>query len=303
MIELRLKNFPTDGSAEWLAPKDLALAAALLRTFPEDRRTAVEIGVWKGAWSLGVLENVANSRMLGVDPYPGKTGHEIRSILEMRVAAAKLGERFRLVESLAAATSVLVGEEPVLIHIDGEHTELGAGKDLEWASQVLAPGGVIVVDDYVHIWFPGIASAMHSFLRAADFRIVLVTENKAYLCRESQHAKWYARLEASLGNQSSVLWFRHFGEGGTPRYIQVPDVLGSPVLLVLGEADVLPAEHHRVDGPEAAGPTVEHQAVNTNAIGVGMMRRVSRRILPNPVRRRLLQSARLFSWWRPQIPG
>lgn len=218
----------------------------------------MEIGVWKGAWSLGVLENVADSRVLGIDPYPGNTGHEIRSILEGRVSDAGVGGRFRLVESLATATSILGHEAPVLIHIDGEHTEVGAGKDLEWAGQSLSPDGLIVVDDYVHIWFPGIASAMHAFLRAADFRIVLVTENKAYLCRTSRHDEWYTRLEASLGNQSTVPWFHYFGEGGTPRYIQVPDVLGSRVLLALGEADVLPAEHHRMDGPEAAGPTVEH---------------------------------------------
>lgn len=183
-----------DDSAEWLKPKDLALAVAILEAFPESRRTAVEIGVWKGAWSLGVLENVAGSAVLGVDPYPGISGHKIRSILEERVSVTRVGKRFNLVSGLAMATSCLAGAKPVLVHIDGEHTEAGVGADLSWARQALAPDGIIVVDDYIHSWFPGIASAMHAFLRAEDFRIVLVTESKAYLCHASRHAEWYSRL-------------------------------------------------------------------------------------------------------------
>jgi hypothetical protein len=271
----RLANFPTDGSAEWLNPKDLALAAAVLRTFPDERRTAVEIGVWKGAWSLGILENVPDATVLGVDPYPGLQGPEIRGILESRISAAGLADRFRLFPSLPAAASHVHPVEPVLIHVDGEHTEAGAEADLHWSGQIIAPDGLIIVDDYVHIWFPGIASAMHAFLRSADFRIVLVTENKAYLCRASHHQEWHAKLTLLLSSQSAMTWFNYFGEGGKPLYIQAPDVLGHPVLLVLGDADVLPVGHQ------------------THSF-LGLVRRAARDLLPPVLHRGLRRLVRMF---------
>jgi hypothetical protein len=241
--QFRLAHFPTDGSAEWLNPKDLALAVAALRTFPDERQTAIEIGVWKGAWSLGILENAPASTVLGVDPYPGIAGPEIRGVLQSRISAAELADRFHLFPSLPDAASHVHPVEPVLIHVDGEHTEVGAGADLDWSGRIIAPDGLIVVDDYSHIWFPGIASAMHAFLRSANFRIVLVTENKAYLCRASHHQEWHAKLTQLLSAQSAVKWFNYFREDGAPSYIQAPDVLGRPVLLVLGDADVLPVRH------------------------------------------------------------
>jgi hypothetical protein len=271
----RLAHFPTDGSAEWLDPKDLALAAAALRTFPDARRTAVEIGVWKGAWSLGILENVPAATVLGVDPYPGLQGPEIRGILESRISAVGLAGRFRLFPGLPDAESHVHPVEPVLIHIDGEHTEAGAEVDLHWSGKIIAPDGLIIVDDYAHIWFPGIASAMHAFLRSADFRIVLVTENKAYLCRASHHQEWHAKLTQLLLAQSAVKWFNHHLEGGTPRYVQAPDVLGDPVLLALGDADVLPVGHQTHGFPR-------------------LVRRAARELLPPVLHRGIRRVVRMF---------
>lgn len=258
----RLTHFPTDGSAEWLRPKDLALAAAVLRTFPDERRTAVEIGVWKGAWSLGIAENVPKAVVLGVDPYPGLQGPEIRAVLDSRISATGLADRFRLFPSLADAASHVHPVTPVLIHVDGEHTEAGADADLQWSGQIIARDGLIIVDDYRHVWFPGISSAMHAFLGSANFRIVLVTENKAYLCRASHHSEWHAKLTQLLSTQSAVQWFNYLGEGGTPTYIQAPDVLGQSVLLVLGDADVLPIGDQ------------------TPSSFLGLVRRAARELLP-----------------------
>jgi hypothetical protein len=238
----RLQHFPNDGTAHWLAPKDLALAAATLRTFPESRRTAVEIGVWKGAWSVGILKNVPESSVLGVDPYAWPSGHEIRSILESRIASAGVTGRFRLVRSLSDASHELGLDRPAIVHVDGDHTETGARADLEWAGQVVAADGLVIVDDYSHPWFPGVASAMYGFLGSAEFRIVLMTEKKAYLSRTAAHPDWSAALQDMLANQSRVPWSAPFREPW--KSPQAPEVLGSPVLLALGKAEVISSRRH-----------------------------------------------------------
>ena len=274
---LRLRSFPADGSAEWLAPKDLAVCSSLLATFPAAARSAVEIGVWKGAWSLGILQNVDGSTVVGIDPYPGTAGHEVRALMLQRMASAAVGDRFRLVEDRRAAEPLLGAGRPALIHVDGEHTESATRSDLEWAAQVLAPDGIIVVDDHRHAWFPGIPSAMYGFLREHDFRTFLTTENKAYLCRSGSHADRYERSERLLAGQTDIQWSHHWGEGGEVRYVQVPDVLGCPVLLLIGSADVLPK-----DAPDSS----------SGAAGRAMAwpRELARQLLP-PVLHRVMGRA------------
>lgn len=238
--DLRLRKFPPRSAAIWLPPKDLALAAAMLSSVPNGRRLAIEVGVWKGAWSIGVLLNVDGSSIIGVDPFPGPSGPGTEAQLREFVAISGVGQRFSLVRSTAEAEALTPTRAPTLIHVDGEHTESSATLDLEWAGRVLAPDGIIVVDDYRHVWFPGVSSAVYGFIRSSPFRMVLATENKAYLCREEAHADWYHWLEKTLHGQRLLEWARHYGEADSTPYIQVPDVLSHRVIMVVGASDVLP---------------------------------------------------------------
>lgn len=47
-----------------------------------------------------------------------------------------------------------------MIHADGLHTELQVLADLKNAESKLRDGGVMIVDDFRHAWFPGITSAL-----------------------------------------------------------------------------------------------------------------------------------------------
>lgn len=237
---LRLRWFPSDGSAVWLPPKELAIAAMLLEARRPEDRAAVEIGVFRGAWSVGVLRNVDGVSIVGVDPFPGEGGDEIRADLEARIALNGLGDRFSLVTTRGDADVRIEPGSVALIHVDGEHTEAAVDADLRWCDRMLSDDGVVVMDDYLHPWFPGISSAMHEFLRAHRFRMLMATEQKAYLCRSGAHGRLLAQVEDRLRRQTEVPWSRHFLEGEEPGYVQRPDVLGAPVLLLLGYADVLP---------------------------------------------------------------
>ena len=58
----------------------------------------------------------------------------------------------------------LGGRRPRFIHIDGEHSRAALTKDLELATAVLAPAGVIVLDDMLHPGYPTLMVAVHEYL-------------------------------------------------------------------------------------------------------------------------------------------
>ncbi len=87
-------------------------------------------------------------------------------------------------------------------HIDGEHSRAALTKDLELATAVLAPGGVIVLDDMLHPGYPTLMVAVHEYLQRHPEMCVLciidretiVAATKFVLCR----TEWFKRYEERL---------------------------------------------------------------------------------------------------------
>jgi hypothetical protein len=94
------------------------------------------------------------------------------------------------------------GQRPRFVHIDGEHSRAALTKDLELATAVLAPAGVIVLDDMLHPGYPTLMVAVHEYLgRHPDMcvlciidRETVVAATKFVLC----HTDWFKRYEARL---------------------------------------------------------------------------------------------------------
>ena len=94
------------------------------------------------------------------------------------------------------------GERPRFIHIDGEHSRAALTKDLELATAVLAPAGVIVLDDMLHPGYPTLMVAVHEYLQRHPEMCVLciidretvVAATKFVLCR----TEWFKRYEEKL---------------------------------------------------------------------------------------------------------
>lgn len=224
-----------------LLPKDLALASALLRERPRDQRRVAEVGVYKGWWSIGVIRNVDGAEIIGIDPFHGEWGAGIRAELGTNLNRDRAAHAFRLYASREAAEREISPGSLAMVHIDGEHTEGAATGDLDWAHRMLAGDGVIVMDDFRNAWWPGVGAALHGFIRRTDFRIFAVTERKAYLCRADSHEERLHYLGTRLSRQTELAWARHWGEGEVEASSQRPDVLGFPLLLVLGADDTLPS--------------------------------------------------------------
>jgi predicted O-methyltransferase YrrM len=87
-------------------------------------------------------------------------------------------------------------------HIDGEHSRAALSKDLELATAVLAPGGVIVLDDMLHPGYPTLMVAVHEYLaRHAEICVLciidresVVAATKFVLCQRG----WFKRYEDRL---------------------------------------------------------------------------------------------------------
>lgn len=68
--------------------------------------------------------------------------------------------------------------------VDGDHSAEGVRADLEWVEEIVAPGGLVIVDDYGDRTWPGVKEAADDHL-AGDtaFELVGVASTSAFLRR------------------------------------------------------------------------------------------------------------------------
>ncbi len=96
----------------------------------------------------------------------------------------------------------LGGRKVRLFHIDGEHSRHALSRDLALATQVLAPDGLIVLDDMLHPGYPTLMVAVQEYLEANPDICVLsiidretiVAATKFVLCRRA----WFKRYEERM---------------------------------------------------------------------------------------------------------
>ncbi|NEY35146.1 class I SAM-dependent methyltransferase [Streptomyces sp. PRKS01-65] len=145
----------------------------------------LEIGTLYGMFSAGLvrmMERDGRSPSLTiVDPFagvqlqpgttqrPDPTGapvdeHAVRTNLALAGpagAAARIQRGF----SEDPATRAAVSDRSYgVIVVDGDHSEQGVARDLEWAEEIAAPGAVVVLDDYGDPNWPGIKDALDTHL-------------------------------------------------------------------------------------------------------------------------------------------
>ncbi|MFB7322384.1 class I SAM-dependent methyltransferase [Streptomyces sp. NPDC056190] len=150
----------------------------------------LEIGTLYGMFSAGLirmLERDGRSPSVTiVDPFagmqlqpgteqrPDPTGtpvdeHAVRTNLALAGpagVAARIQQGFSEDPETRAAVS---DRRYGVIIVDGDHSAEGVAKDLEWAEEIAAPGGILVLDDYRDPKWPGIKEALDKHL-AGDTR-------------------------------------------------------------------------------------------------------------------------------------
>jgi hypothetical protein len=188
-----------------------AVCAGLLRIQTEMGVSGpvVEIGTYEGRFFIALCHALApDETALGMDlfdwPNAGVIDRFERNCLthgvppERRITWKADSKVLRPEELMAK----LGGKRPRFVHIDSEHSRTVLTKDLELATAVLAPDGVMVLDDMLHPGYPTLMVAVHEYLgRHPDMcvlavidRETVVAATKFVLCR----TEWFKRYEEKL---------------------------------------------------------------------------------------------------------
>jgi Methyltransferase domain len=188
-----------------------AVCAGLLRIQTEMGVSGpvVEIGTYEGRFFIALCHALApDETALGMDlfdwPNAGVIDRFERNCLthgvppDRRITWKADSKALRPEELLAK----LGGKRPRFVHIDSEHSRAVLSKDLELATAVLAPEGVMVLDDMLHPGYPTLAVAVHEHLQrhpemcmlAVIDRETIVAATKFALCR----TEWFKPYEERL---------------------------------------------------------------------------------------------------------
>ena len=113
---------------------------------------------------------------------------------------------FRVVQRDTASFSIfdmveLFGKPGVKIFsIDAGHSIQHTFNDLQLVQEVLSPGGVVALDDYMSVHWPGVTEGFYHFIATANRRLkpFLYFQNKLFLTTISEHQLWLQQFRAAI---------------------------------------------------------------------------------------------------------
>lgn len=173
------------------------------------RGPVAEIGTFEGRFFIALAHALApGEKALGIDLFDWPNPQVIdrfeancdrHGVPQDRRITWRADSRSMKPDDLLAK---LDGARVRLFHVDGEHSREALTRDLELATGVLAPGGVIVLDDMLHPGYPTLMVAVHEYLqRHTDMTVLcivdretIVAATKFVLCRKD----WFKRYEERL---------------------------------------------------------------------------------------------------------
>lgn len=194
----------------WFSYPSFCLWNALLEAQAEAPGHLVEIGVWRGRSAAVLARHRRAEEQLVLcdpslkyldDPPPGRTavlpGLKAVGIGMDGVVVVATRSEHLLRHPIAAEMRRSVR----WLHIDGEHTGRAVFGDLEIAHELLAAGGLVVIDDFFSPMYPQITAATYAYLtrHPYDFRLLLVGFDKAYLCRPASYVRYQTFVARKLG--------------------------------------------------------------------------------------------------------
>jgi hypothetical protein len=191
---LRWRIYPINGYLKALDAR-LIVALAAWQTSNKIVGGLTEIGVHHGKlFFLLALSRQIDEKSLAIDLFEDdemnaatRFGGRSRAF---STHAANLNVTFKSTEVLKADSLTLTSDDILsrvgrvrIFSVDGGHLYHHVAHDLPMAISALAPGGVIVVDDFCNPEWPDVTSATYDFVRGQEGKIVpaILTRNKLYL--------------------------------------------------------------------------------------------------------------------------
>lgn len=208
----------SESVAGWVEPAIWPLVAAfhVLQTELKVAGPALEIGVHHGKFLLGLEQLIDQGEtVIGIDIFGDQhlnvdaSGSGDQAAFDANVAKFAAHPSRVLAWSAdsltldaAAVLRAASGRRFRLISIDGGHTAEHTQSDLRLVEQVLAPGGLVFLDDYYNADWPGVHEGFIRYLGTAPPLVPLASyANKMILCSLS----WHRTLSSNLGRAAQIL--------------------------------------------------------------------------------------------------
>ncbi|HRK23767.1 MAG TPA: class I SAM-dependent methyltransferase [Beijerinckiaceae bacterium] len=168
-----------------------------------------EIGAFKGRFFIAMmLAAEAGDRGLGIDVFswPSDATYDefvancaAHGLKAPRIDAWKADTRTMGVRDLRKR---LLGRAVRFFHIDGDHSDICLTKDLELATKVMHPEGILCLDDMLHPGYPTLVATVMRYLKRHPemgvFCVVdredIVAAPKFMLCRRTMKDTYEAEL-------------------------------------------------------------------------------------------------------------
>ncbi|MGL6211266.1 MAG: class I SAM-dependent methyltransferase, partial [Paracoccaceae bacterium] len=197
----------------WCIPHLWHAIAPLSRLIGEG--PIAEIGVFEGKFLIGLVKTFdphMRHKHAAIDIYDlqqfniDRAGVGKSAVLDANLAAHGIADG--IVHKVRAdSLSLRQADAEALVHkhgkfkffsVDGCHEVTHTMNDIEFAMSVTDNAGIISVDDYLNLDWPGVVEAVAKMYLMRNFPFVplLFTSNKLLLCSISHHAKYLECVQA-----------------------------------------------------------------------------------------------------------
>jgi len=206
---------------EWLPIYDAVYSHLLA---PDNSRV-LEVGTWKGGWTISMAENDLSRKMTCVDPYPDL---ENVRVAFQNTANVRAKNRVRLFGEL---NKLIDSERFDVIHLDGEHSQQAVENDIKKTAHLLAFDGLFIIDDIFYHSFPGVTAAAFQYIDKFGLAPFLFSEKKLYLCNKSQYQDYYSKARSMLEDVGLEFEEDQLLTGASSSYLQRNSINGFSILI------------------------------------------------------------------------
>lgn len=177
----------------------------VLRRFPKDS-VGAEIGVWKGGFSVEILNVVKPRKLHLIDPWTYQEGPEFSRALYGGIQGDNQQRMDGVYRSVVERVGWWITHEVVDInrgksedmlaqlpdgyldwaYVDGDHRYEAVLRDLELVHQKLKPGGLVAGDDYTNVnawWKDGVPKAVSEVVYRGLYQPIDIRRNQFVLRR------------------------------------------------------------------------------------------------------------------------
>lgn len=187
-----------------------------------------EIGVFCGKYFALLLESAIkhDGKVLGVDTFQFTSTERVDQEMD-KLFGADAKDRYTLMKR---ASSTLTSEpvrkaigRPRFISIDGAHDYENVFRDLEFCEDLVAPNGIISVDDFLNPLTLGVNQAVNAFYQKPRKVVpVAYVSNKLFLAHASHEDRYRKAFEQAImkGDDPQSKHFRAMIEKGRDHVAQ-----------------------------------------------------------------------------------